>query len=31
MAKLTPRSKDYSQRYNEIVQEAGLAESSAVR
>lgn len=31
MAKLTSRATDYSQWYNEIVQEAGLAESSVVR
>ncbi|MFA7298149.1 MAG: proline--tRNA ligase [Candidatus Absconditabacterales bacterium] len=31
MAKLTTRATDYSQWYNEIVQEAGLAESSVVR
>lgn len=31
MSKLTPRATDYSQWYNEIVQESWLAENSAVR
>jgi prolyl-tRNA synthetase len=29
--KITPRSKDYSQWYNDIVLKAGLADYSAVR
>ena len=29
--KITPRSNDYSKWYNDIVSEAGLAESSDVR
>ena len=29
--KITPRNKDYSQWYNDIVQHAELAESSGVR
>jgi len=29
--KITPRNEDYSKWYNDIVSEAGLAESSAVR
>lgn len=31
MAKLTTRAENYSEWYNQIVQEAELAESSAVR
>ena len=30
-SKLTPRAEDYSARYNELVEKAGLAESSDVR
>jgi len=29
--KITPRNEDYSKWYNDIVSEAGLAESSDVR
>ena len=31
MAKLTPRSENYSEWYNQIVQQAELAENSSVR
>jgi hypothetical protein len=29
--KLTPRNEDYSQRYNDLVKNADLAENSSVR
>jgi hypothetical protein len=29
--KITPRSEDYSQWYNDLVKQAGLAEHSAVK
>jgi hypothetical protein len=29
--KLTPRAEDYSQRYNDLVKNADLAENSSVR